>query len=124
MNNYHESVQLQEVLTYLDVKSGEKYIDGTLGGGGHTKAILDRGGIVLGIDQDDDALAYVRKDQSSQIVSKNLTVVKGNFGNIEHIAKENGFENVSGVLLDIGVSSHQFDLVSKTQNLICEWIRR
>lgn len=116
MNNYHESVQLTEVLEYLDVKPGEKYIDGTLGGGGHTKAILEKGGIVLGIDQDADALSYVEsriKNQESGFTTGNLTLVKGNFGDIEQIAKTNGFESASGVLLDIGVSSHQFDTVSR-----------
>ncbi len=113
MINYHESVQLEEAIEFLDIKSGEKYIDGTLGGGGHTKAILDKGGIVLGIDQDDDALAFVKENLKSQITNNKLKIVKGNFGNIEEIAKEHGFDRVSGVILDIGVSSHQFDTTER-----------
>lgn len=113
MNNYHESVQLEEVITLLDIQPGERYIDGTLGGGGHTKAILNNGGIVLGIDQDDDALAHVRETCASEIEKKTLTVVKGNFGNILQIAKEQEFDSVAGVLLDIGVSSHQFDTTAR-----------
>ncbi len=104
-NYYHTSVLLQEAVDSLAVSSGKRFIDATLGGAGHTKEILQRGGIVLGIDQDEDALAFV----SEQIKNPNLVVALGNFKDIDTIAKENTFEQVDGILFDLGVSSHQFE---------------
>lgn len=111
MNNYHIPVLLQEVLQYLDIKSGRSYIDATLGGGGHTIAMLERGSRVLGIDVDSDAIIYVQakiKKQRSKS-RNNFVVAQGNFAQIYQIAQENGFDHVDGILMDIGVSSHQFD---------------
>lgn len=112
MNNYHISVLLQESIDLLRVKSGELYIDATLGGGGHSLEIVKRGGRVLGIDADEEAIEYVRnriKNHELRIKGSQITLVQGNFSNIAEIAKMNGFENVSGILFDLGVSSHQFD---------------
>src|SRR5437868_2227194 len=106
MNNYHKSVLLQEVIGYLQVEKGKQYIDATLGGGGHTEAILEKGGKVLGIDVDEDAIAYVQE----RIMNKNnLHLAVGNFNEIDNIAKENSFEKVAGLLFDLGVSGHQFE---------------
>lgn len=110
MSEYHISVLLQEIVDGLQVQAGSKYIDATLGAGGHTKAILDKGGIVLGIDQDTDAIAYVQKTQRDQ---KTLHIIQGNFGHIDEIARKNGFEKVSGILFDLGVSSHQLDSANR-----------
>ena len=90
---YHIPVMVNEVLEGLQVTKGKRFIDATYGGGGHTKAIREAGGIVLGIDTDPDAKADVL----------------GNFRNIEEIAKKNGFEQVDGILFDLGVSSYQLD---------------
>lgn len=109
MNKYHTSVLLQEVIELLDIESGKKYIDATLGGGGHTERILKRGGIVLGIDTDQDAVDYVKDFLKFEISNFKLKIAKGNFREIEKIAKKNGFDKVSGVLFDLGVSGHQFD---------------
>ncbi len=110
MSNYHVSVLLQEVLEALQPSGGKVFIDGTVGGGGHTKELLQKGARVLGIDQDDDALAYVQETIGKDPeLGKNLILVKGNFSKIEEFAKKNGIETVDGVLLDLGVSSHQFD---------------
>nr|MBI5456024.1 16S rRNA (cytosine(1402)-N(4))-methyltransferase RsmH [Candidatus Levybacteria bacterium] len=109
MNNFHAPVLLKEVTEFLKIKKQEKYIDATLGGGGHAQAILNLGGIVLGIDVDQDALDYVRKNQESRIKNKELTLAKGNFRDIEEIAHLNSFEKVSGILFDLGISSHQID---------------
>src|SRR6266705_1044915 len=106
MNSYHTSVFLQEAVDFLDVKPGRKYIDATLGGGGHTGEILKRGGTVLGLDVDQDALDHVSKKCK---IGKNLFLARGNFRDIDRIAKENGFENLAGILFDFGVSSHHFD---------------
>jgi len=102
---YHESVLLQEAVDSLQVTPGKKYIDATLGGGGHTKKILEKGGIVLGIDTDEDAITFVKnKIQNAHVVTS-----LGNFKDIETIARRHAFEHVSGILFDLGVSSHQFD---------------
>lgn len=105
----HIPVLLNEAVESLEVGVGKKYIDGTLGGGGHTKDILEHGGIVMGIDQDEDALESVKQTHSAEIQTGKLKVVKGNFSNIVSLATENGFEKVDGILLDIGVSSYQID---------------
>ncbi len=106
---YHKSVLLNESIHALNVTTGRKYIDATLGGGGHTEEILNKGGIVLGIDQDDEALSFVR----SRLDNPNLTLTKGNFRNIDVIAKDKGFVSVSGILFDLGISSHQIDTAER-----------
>lgn len=114
METYHISVLLQETLEALTIKPERKYIDGTLGGGGHTFEVLKRGGIVLGIDQDQDALDFVEKDLRHKIkdlrLGEDITLVKGNFKDIDVLAKEHKFENVAGILLDLGISSHHVDV--------------
>lgn len=113
MSSYHTSVLLHEAVDALCIESGKKYIDGTLGGGGHTFEILKKGGIVLGIDQDQDALNEVRtqlKVQNAKFkIDHELLLAKGNFKDIDQIAKDTKWSSVSGVLLDIGISSHHVD---------------
>ena len=104
MSSFHKSVLLQEALEGLRVEKDAKYIDATLGGGGHTFEILRRGGIVLGIDVDEDALDYVKKKSF-----ENLTLARGNFRDIDKIAHLNNFDRVRGIIFDLGVSSHQID---------------
>ncbi len=106
MNNYHISVLLQEVLQYLKVTKGEDYIDCTLGGGGHTIAIAKLGGRVLSLDVDQDAIDHVEK-----LIEKSLRVdiVRENFLHAVDIAQQKGISKVAGILIDLGVSSHQFD---------------
>lgn len=105
MKTYHEPVLLQEILSNINISTGEKYIDATLGGGGHTKEFLLRGALVLGIDQDEESIQYVL----SNITSEALKVVRGNFEHIDSIAHGEGFEEVSGILMDLGISSHHVD---------------
>lgn len=109
MSEYHVSVLLQEAVDGLNVQAGQKYIDATLGGGGHSAEIIKRGGIVLGIDQDKDALTHVENNFQFSILNSQLKLAKGNFANVDQIAKENGFENIHGILFDIGISSHHVD---------------
>lgn len=104
MDKYHVSVLLQNVLDYLSVKPGGRYIDATLGGAGHTQAILQKGGIVLGIDQDEDAISHAKSMEL-----EHLTIARGNFSQIGEIAKEHGFDQVDGILFDLGISSHHVD---------------
>lgn len=103
MTHFHTPVLLYEVISYLDPQPGKRYIDATLGGGGYTKEIVRRGGQVLGIDADWEAIEYTRKEM------KEATLVAGNFRDIEEIAKSHGFDQVDGIVFDLGVSSHQFD---------------
>jgi len=99
----HEPVLLNEVLEALKVRSGGKYIDATVGDGGHSEEILKRGGKVLGIDIDEGSLKRAREKLEGAIL------VQGNFVDIERIAKENGFEQVDGILFDLGYSSSQIE---------------
>lgn len=105
----HIPVLLEEAVDGLNVTDGKHYIDATLGGGGHTGLILQKGGIVLGIDQDADAIEFVKQTQNEKLKTEKLKIVKGNFEDIKRIAKENGFEKVDGILFDFGVSSYQLD---------------
>lgn len=104
MSDYHKSVLLQPTIELLQVRNGEKYIDATLGGGGHSEEIVRAGGEVLGIDQDMDAIQFVREKLGDK-----LTIAQGNFEDITEIAKKNGFGQVAGVLYDLGISSHHVD---------------
>ena len=103
MNSFHVSVLLKEIIEGLRIEEGKKYIDATLGGGGHSFEILKQGGIVLGIDVDQDAIDHVKL----KVKSEKLKVMKGNFRDIDKIAHLNNFEKVSGIIFDLGVSSHQ-----------------
>src|SRR3989344_6135551 len=109
MNDFHKPVLLQEVIDFLRVKEGSKYIDATLGGAGHTRGIIERGGIVLGIDQDEDAIRFVKKNFKFEILNFKLVLVKGNFKDVNGIAHLKGFDRVSGILFDLGVSSFQLE---------------
>ena len=95
----HISVLLTETLEALSVKPGGRYVDGTFGRGGHSRAILAAGGEVLGIDRDDAAIAS----------AGDIPVKKGNHGDLAKIAREYGWQEVDGILLDLGVSSPQLD---------------
>ena len=106
MDFKHVSVLLQEAVDALAVKPGGHYIDATAGGGGHTQEIVKRGGIVLALDQDPDAIEVLKevfKDNG------NVKVAQGNFGELGAIASANEFDKVDGVLFDLGLSSYQID---------------
>lgn len=110
MQNFpHIPVLLDEAIEGLCVTTNNKYIDATLGGGGHTQKILDMGGKVLGIDQDIDAINFCRNKFSQEISSGKLTIAKGNFANLKEISKGKKFVQVDGILLDLGLSSYQLD---------------
>lgn len=104
MEAKHRPVLLEETVGALSVRPVGRYVDGTLGRAGHTRAILARGGVVLGIDRDDAALADV-----GALGLDGLTIAKGNHGNVASIARAHGWDAVDGVLLDLGVSSPQLD---------------
>lgn len=108
----HVPVLLDAVIDGLAVRAGGVYIDGTVGGGGHAEAILERGAArLIGIDQDPAALAAAR--ERLQPYADQVTLVHGNFADIEAIARAHGVAEVDGILLDIGVSSHQLDSTAR-----------
>lgn len=113
MSNYHLSVLRQEVIDGLHILPGSWYVDATLGGGGHTEAIIAAGGRVLGLDQDQDSLDFVAGRLSQPIERGNLRLTKGNFRDLHTLCAQEQLDSVAGVLFDLGVSSHQLDELSR-----------
>lgn len=107
---YHKSVLLHEVLKYLDPQAGKRYIDATIGGAGHTQQLIAKGAKVLGIDRDPEAIEFVKNNFE---FGENLTLRMGNFAKIGEIAKQEGFQSVDGILIDLGVSGHQLDTAER-----------
>ena len=106
---YHRPVLLQKTIEFLDPARGKLFIDATFGGGGHAFELLKRGGKVLGIDRDPEAIKHIKKSQKLKAKSQKLVLVCGNFSQIGEIAKSEGFSQLSGILFDLGVSSHQLE---------------
>lgn len=100
---------LKEALRDLQIKKGRWYVDCNLGGGGHTTGILEAGGNVLGIDLDPDAIWEVTKNLKHYLDEGKLKLANTNFANIADAVKDNGVVQVSGVLFDLGVSTHQLE---------------
>ncbi|MEP0233817.1 16S rRNA (cytosine(1402)-N(4))-methyltransferase RsmH [Roseibium sp.] len=103
----HVPVLLEPVLEYLAPKPDEVIIDGTFGAGGYSRALLERGAQVIGIDRDPDAI----RDGQDLVEGSNgkLTLVPGQFADLDQHARACGFQGVDGVVLDLGVSSMQLD---------------
>lgn len=99
----HQPVLSKEIIEAFDPQPKQQFVDGTLGGAGHTRLLLERGVSVIGIDQDPYALGRVRAENLS-----GLTLVEGNFRDMDALLPEH-VGNIDGVLLDIGVSSFQLD---------------
>lgn len=108
MEFQHRPVLLEETIASLDIHPDGVYIDGTAGGGGHSQAILDRltTGKLLSMDQDPDAIRAVTERFQGYPCS---IVYRANFAQMDEVARNFKIEPVDGVLLDIGVSSYQFD---------------
>ncbi|MCE5221449.1 MAG: 16S rRNA (cytosine(1402)-N(4))-methyltransferase RsmH [Clostridium sp.] len=105
----HVSVLLNECIEALDIKENGIYVDCTLGGAGHSSHIvehLSKDGILIGIDQDKDALKAA-KERLKEFT--NVKYVHNNFYNIDNILNELDIEKVDGILMDLGVSSYQLD---------------
>ncbi|NMA50080.1 MAG: 16S rRNA (cytosine(1402)-N(4))-methyltransferase RsmH, partial [Tissierellia bacterium] len=106
---HHVSVMLDEVIEGLNIKEDGIYVDGTLGAAGHSLEIVKKldTGKLIGIDQDKNALL-----KSKQVLGKYLdkvSLVKSNYSNIKNVLHNLNIEKVDGILLDLGVSSHQLD---------------
>ena len=106
----HTSVLLEETIENLEVKPDGIYVDGTLGGAGHSYHICERltkGGRLIGIDQDEDAIAAATK--RLEPFKDRVTIVRDNYCNIKAVLNGLNVDKVDGILLDIGVSSYQLD---------------
>lgn len=105
----HKSVLLEETIEALNIRKGKIYLDGTLGGAGHSREILkklDGNGLLIGIDQDKEALEVARERLFD---FNNVELFNLNYVDFEKALDELGIDKIDGVLLDIGVSSYQFD---------------
>jgi 16S rRNA (cytosine1402-N4)-methyltransferase len=114
MDVFHKSVMVQEVIASLRCRAGAVYVDGTVGGGGHAEAILEQtapNGRLIGIDADAEALGEAERRLTP--FGNRKTLVQGNFADMEQILDGMGIERVDGILLDLGVSSHQLDTAER-----------
>lgn len=104
---YHAPVLLAEVIDLLQPAAGRLFFDGTLGGGGHSEALLQHGARVVAMDQDQNALKHASERLKS--FASQFCALHGNFRNFPQIVEETGVSGFDGMLVDIGVSSHQLD---------------
>ena len=109
----HMPVLLKETIEGLNIKKDGIYVDATLGGGGHSEKILEvldgGNGYLIGIDQDEDAIASTSERLKRYIENKKLIIVKNNFENVSSILDDLKIDKIDGILFDLGVSSYQFD---------------
>lgn len=109
--NYHEPVLIEEVLRLLAPAPGKVIVDGTLGGGGHTAALLGAGAEVIGFDQDPDAIAHCERKLADW--AGPFRAVRGNFADAGDLLDSIAVRLIDGALLDLGVSSHQLDTAAR-----------
>ena len=105
----HKPVMLNECIEGLNIKKNGIYVDGTLGGAGHSKEIaraLNNTGILIGIDRDQDALNAAKENLKNY---NNVKYIHGNHDDIIDILENENIDGVDGILLDLGVSSYQLD---------------
>lgn len=110
----HKSVLLNETIEGLDIKPDGVYVDGTLGGAGHSSVIaskLSEKGRLIGIDQ--DAAAIATAGERLAPYGDKVQIVRSNYENMCQVVKECGFSKVDGILLDLGVSSYQLDTIER-----------
>lgn len=110
----HQTVMLQEAMQWLALQSRGWWVDCTVGGGGHTEALLKAtapGGKVLGLDQDSEALAWAGKRLAP--FGNRVVLVQANFRELKRVATKQNIAGFSGVLMDLGVSSFQIDTAAR-----------
>lgn len=107
----HKPVLLEECIDSLNIDKNGIYIDGTLGGAGHSSEIIRRldKGTLIGIDQDEEALRAAGERLARLKREAGLILIKGNFRSMQRLVSRHGIDSVDGILLDIGVSSYQLD---------------
>jgi 16S rRNA (cytosine(1402)-N(4))-methyltransferase len=114
MSFEHVSVLLEETLENLNIKPNGIYVDGTLGGAGHSYHICERlskEGHLYGIDQDADAIIAATK--RLELFKKQVTIIRDNYSNCKEVLKNESVEKVDGIMLDLGVSSFQLDTIDR-----------
>ncbi len=114
MNFAHVPVLVREIIEFLRPEPEKRYLDGTLGGGGHAEAILDHSsptGRLLGLDRDDEAIAAARERLSR--FKDNVFIRQESFAAAKDILAEMNWHRVDGVILDLGISSHQLDVAAR-----------
>ena len=111
--SYHVPVLKDAVISFLFHNKSGVYVDGTLGGGGYVPDILSKltaKGLIVGIDRDVDSVEYCMKRFNGE---SRVKVIHGNFGQIDRLLKNEGIFEIDGLLLDLGISSHQIDSASR-----------
>jgi 16S rRNA (cytosine1402-N4)-methyltransferase len=106
----HIPVMAAEVLEYLDCRPGKIYVDGTLGGAGHARAILERNapdGLLIGLDQDADAIAHARMVLAAH--AGRVRLVHANFAQLAEVLSQLGLDGADGILLDLGLSLYHLE---------------
>lgn len=109
----HKSVMLEETINNLNIKPEGIYVDGTLGGGGHSYEIARqlKNGRLIGIDQDEAAIKAAGERLAE--FKDRVTIVRSNYSEMKQVLSELGIDKVDGILLDLGVSSYQLDTVER-----------
>ena len=110
--HFHTSVLLKEVLELLAPRLGEIFVDGTLGGGGHTEALIEAGAHVIGLDQDAEALDFAKEKRLHRFGDR-FHPVRANFDQLAAVLDDLQLPEVDGLLLDLGVSSWQLDTAER-----------
>ncbi len=114
--DYHVPVLADEVITFLRPATDTVFLDGTLGGGGHTERLLQAGARVIALDRDPEALAFAGNRLTE--FSDRFTPVRSNYANADQALDSLGIHEIDGALIDIGVSSHQLDEASRGFSLL------
>ncbi|GIW46121.1 MAG: ribosomal RNA small subunit methyltransferase H [Candidatus Binatia bacterium] len=112
----HTPILTREILALLELSPGDRTIDATMDGGGHTRALLDAtapSGRVLGIDRDPELIALARERFAAEISAGRLLLAQGSFAELASIAAQHGFAEVAAVLFDLGASSFHFDIAGR-----------
>ena len=113
---YHAPVLCDAIVEHLVTDPNGCYVDATLGGGGHSEALLQALGpdaVMLGIDRDPDAIAEAETRLADDVAAGRFQTVRGNFARLQAILQAESLAPVDGVLLDLGVSSHQIDTAER-----------
>lgn len=114
--DYHVPVLADEVTTFLRPAPGILFLDGTLGGGGHSERFLQAGARVVALDRDPEAIAHARERLAPW--AHRLTIRQANYADADKVLDELGIDLVGGALIDIGVSSHQLDTATRGFSLL------
>jgi len=105
VSEYHRPVLLRKVLDLLKIEKGRIYLDATVGGGGYTREILKKGGFVLALDADINAVEFLRKDAdlAGFLARGELILENENFIRVEEIADKHGIQKFQGAVFDLGL---------------------